>query len=155
MKIVPPLMLAAALALTACAGSKQEPLSLPEGTPTKTIVVSSESLLRGVRGSSSTTPRGRPAAILSVRYTLACMNGGSPSADQRSRAAKQALDKTFAVSPYYFQNPRERGYWRREANSTAVKTAGCEVIGLEHSTKTNDPIQVLGFIVENGVQPVR
>jgi hypothetical protein len=66
---------------------------LPEGIATKDFTYINENYLRGLNGSSNTTPRGRFTAILEVTYGWRCIAGDAPANLNR---AKQALDKTLS-----------------------------------------------------------
>ena len=148
---IPAVVGLAALLLSACA-AEQAPLpTIPEGVATRDFTHVGESYLRGVNGSSNTTPRGRPAAILEVTYGLRCLADGAQS--NRARA-EQALDTKFVVAPLFFGNPRERGAWNRSAAET-LRGTGCILNGFSYETKTTDFIETGMWAIQNRVPPVR
>ena len=149
------LAIPAMLMLAGCGTSttQEEIPTLPEDAPKATYAYRTESLLRGVRGSYNTIPRGRAAAILDVTYTLECLKGGKPSAAQHYTAAKKVIDDSFKVAPIYFDNPRERGAWARSARRAVIAKTGCQVKSVKDEIKTKDSRQVLLFILRNKVLP--
>ena len=144
-------LVAAVAILSACASESPPEPTLPEGSAKRTLQVMDDSFLRGVQGSYNTSPRGRDAAILDVTYTLSCLTDG---AESRANQVKQALDEDFVVAPLYFNNPRERGQWRRQANREAI-TFGCQVTNLEYDVRTTDRLDVFLWARLNGVPPLR
>ncbi|KQI71869.1 hypothetical protein AN191_10475 [Loktanella sp. 5RATIMAR09] len=141
----------AALALSACAPEPAPLPSIPEGVATRDFTFVDESFLRGVRGSSNTTPRGRPAAILEVTYGLRCVADGAQSSRDK---AQQALDDAFLVAPLFFNTPRERGAWNRNA-ARALDGTGCILNGFSYETKTTDIFETGLWAIRNQVPPAR
>jgi hypothetical protein len=141
----------AALILSACAPEPAPLPTLPEGVATRDFTFVDESFLRGVRGSSNTSPPGRPSAILEVTYGLRCVANGAQS--NRAKAV-QALDDKFVVAPLYFGNPRERGAWNRNA-ARALEGTGCILNGFSFETKTTDMFETAVWAIRNKVPPAR
>jgi len=141
----------ASVVLAACA-AEQAPLpAIPEGVATRDFTFTDESFLRGVNGSSTTSPAGRPAAILEVNYGLRCIAEGA----QASRMnAEKILDEKFVVAPFFFINPRERGAWNRDA-ARALDGTGCVLNGLTYDTKTTDILETSLWAIRNQVPPAR
>lgn len=152
-RITLPLFVAALGACTTTADLNNQIPTLPEEAPKMAFVFTSESLLRGVRGSYNTIPAGRPAAILDVTYSLECLSGANPSANQHFAKAKQKLQDAYKVAPIYYNNPRERGAWNRSAKKLVIQDGGCQVTGIQEELKTKDSRDVLEFILENRVGP--
>jgi len=145
-----------ALVLSACNTSKVQTPKLAEGTPTEIIIHKSESFLRGVKGSYNTSPRGRPSAILDVSYRLECTKDGETNANERALKAGKILDKEYVVAEHlYFNNPRERGYWTRDATRKIFDETQCQVNIVTYEEKTTEPVEVLTWVLANGVKPVK
>lgn len=140
----------AALLLGGCAGTAREPIpEFAQGQAVADFTYVGQSLLRGVNGSSNTTPRGRPAAILDVTYAMRCLSGTSPSAATRFEQSKTLLDAEFKIAPLFFSNPRERSRWTGDA-SRLVVPVGCRVSSVRYETQSSDPATVLRWSLLNG-----
>lgn len=152
-KFALPLFVAALGACTTTADLNSQIPTLPEGAPKKAFAFKSESLLRGVRGDYNTIPAGRSAAILDVTYSLECLSGANPSANQYFAKAKKKLQDAYRVAPIYFNNPRERGAWNRSAKKLVIQDGGCQVTGVRDEIKTKESRDVLEFILKNRIGP--
>lgn len=126
------IVLCASIITAACNSPSNTNQNFPEGSELKTYQFETLSLLRGVNGSYNTSPKGRPARLLNVTYTISCLTGTQPSADARFAKAKELLIKTYPISPLYYANPRERSSWRRAATKLLVAHAGCQVEDLKY-----------------------
>lgn len=138
-----------ALGLSGCVASSPPAPMLPAGVATSNFGHVSASFLRGVNGSSTTIPAGRPAAILDVTYELSCI---ADAAQSRFAKAKKILDKEFVVAPLYLVNPRERSGWGRKATQALVGT-GCVVNSVSYRKRTSDVTETMLWALRNRVPP--